>query len=161
MEKRFLVDFMLGRLARWLRIVNVDAEYYTDSENEGIIYRSLKEKRIILTRNTSLSSAKALKLYQVRSNKYKDQLKEVIEEFRILVRPEDLFKRCCECNGETVKVRKEEIRQQVPEYVYINHCDFYKCAGCGRVFWKGTHRKLATKVLLTAGIDNSLFKGFK
>ena len=45
---KFIVDFMLGRLCKWLRLVGYDASFYRSDEKGDIIYRSLKENRIIL-----------------------------------------------------------------------------------------------------------------
>ncbi len=151
-EKKFLVDFMLGRLARWLRILGFDAAYYKDKEREGIIYRSLKEKRAVITRDASLSSRKALALFRVKSDNYLHQLKEVLKEFELEINPDRIFSRCSECNLITEPVKKEKIRKKVPGYVFENHNAFSSCSGCGKIYWMGTHKNLMEKVLLKAGI---------
>ncbi len=152
-EKKFLVDFMLGRLARWLRILGFNTAYFTDKDRDGIIYRSLKEKRIIITRDTSLSSRKALGLYRVRSDDYLKQLREVMEEFKLKINPEKIFSRCSGCNLMTEPVKKENIRERVPEYIFENNDSFSMCPGCGKIYWKGTHKKLIKEVLAKAGIE--------
>ncbi|MCK4438633.1 hypothetical protein KAV47_06135, partial [Candidatus Bathyarchaeota archaeon] len=37
MKPRFLVDSMLGSLARWLRIGGYDAEYRRDAEDDSLM----------------------------------------------------------------------------------------------------------------------------
>ncbi|MGA1791980.1 MAG: Mut7-C RNAse domain-containing protein, partial [bacterium] len=54
MEKRFLADFMLGRLARWLRVLGYDTIYSRKGIESVLMVKAYREDRIILTRNTRL-----------------------------------------------------------------------------------------------------------
>jgi uncharacterized protein with PIN domain len=49
------------------------------------------------------------------------------------------FTRCLECNTTIEEVSKEEIFYKLPprtrEYFNI----FWKCSGCGRIYWEGSH----------------------
>ncbi|MFW6172393.1 MAG: Mut7-C RNAse domain-containing protein [Elusimicrobiota bacterium] len=147
MEIKFMVDFMLGRLCRWLRLLGEDAEYYRDRDKGGIIYRSLKEKRIILTRDRRLSSKKAIRIYRVKNEEFREQLREVINEFDIEIDDEKIFSRCTDCNLILQQIQKEKIKNKVPDYVYKTHDKFSICKNCERIYWKGTHRELIDKVI--------------
>lgn len=142
-----MVDFMLGRLCRWLRLLGEDAEYYRDRDKGGIIYRSLKEKRIILTRDRRLSSKKAIRIYRVKNEEFREQLREVINEFDIEIDDEKIFSRCTDCNLILQQIQKEKIKNKVPDYVYKTHDKFSICKNCERIYWKGTHRELIDKVI--------------
>ena len=55
-EPAFLADFMIGSLAKWLRIFGYDVKYAKKKNDiAGLVLDSLKESRVLLTRNQSLS----------------------------------------------------------------------------------------------------------
>jgi uncharacterized protein with PIN domain len=147
MERKFIVDFMLGRLCRWLRLIGEDAEYYAGSDKGGIIYRSLKDRRIILTRDTHLSSRKALRTTIIQSDNFRDQLKQVISEYDIHIEEKKIYTRCTLCNNPLEGINKEKIKGKVPDYVYETRDDFALCNKCKKLYWKGTHRELMKDVL--------------
>jgi len=147
MKRKFIVDFMLGRLCRWLKLLGEDAVYYRNSDKGGLIYRSLKERRIILTRDTGISRKKGLPLYAVQSDEFRKQLKEVIKKYNIEIDREKIFTRCIECNRRLKTVDKNKVKGKVPDYVYRNHEVFSVCDLCQKIYWKGTHRDLIEKVL--------------
>jgi uncharacterized protein with PIN domain len=147
MTRKFMVDFMLGRLCRWLRLIGEDAEYFKESDRGGIIYRSLTEKRIILTRDHRLSKKKALGLCLIMSDNFREQLKQVVEEFGLVVEDEKIFTRCTLCNTPIIPILKEEAEGKVPEYVYETQDEFSFCPKCSKIYWKGTHRELIQKVI--------------
>jgi uncharacterized protein with PIN domain len=49
--------------------------------------------------------------------------------------------RCLECNGVLARREPAEVRDRVPPYTLATHAAFWECAGCGRVFWPGTHAR--------------------
>ena len=51
---RFLVDHMLIKLGRYLRIVGLDADYRAGVSTHELILRANDEERVFLTRNTRL-----------------------------------------------------------------------------------------------------------
>jgi hypothetical protein len=54
MEKIFIADAMLGRLAKWMRIIGCDVEYFSEISDNEISERAFHSGRIILTRDTML-----------------------------------------------------------------------------------------------------------
>jgi uncharacterized protein len=152
-EPRFLVDFMLGKLVKWLRILGYDAVYSTQNNKLNLILQSLKENRIILTRDNQLSRKRSWKLILITSDNVEDQLKQVIEELGLNVTKSRLFTRCSICNGQISPVEdKESIKDKVPGYVHQNHNDFSLCSVCGKVYWLGTHFDLLKADLQKLGI---------
>ncbi|HEY3346611.1 MAG TPA: Mut7-C RNAse domain-containing protein, partial [Nitrospirota bacterium] len=53
-DKKFAVDAMLGKLARWLRILGYDTTYRQEIADDELVRNALDEGRIILTRDTLL-----------------------------------------------------------------------------------------------------------
>jgi len=62
-EIKFLVDSMLGRLAKWLRIFGYDTTYVACSKDSFLILTARKENRILLTRNTHLIKKRNIQPY--------------------------------------------------------------------------------------------------
>ncbi|MEM2025047.1 MAG: DUF5615 family PIN-like protein, partial [Desulfurococcaceae archaeon] len=57
---KFVVDTMLGSLARWLRILGYDTLYEREIEDWQILRRAELESRVIITRDRGLHN-KAMK----------------------------------------------------------------------------------------------------
>lgn len=145
-KPKFIVDFMCGRLARWLRILGYDAEFLNDTSRSKILMESLKSQRIILTRDTHLSKKKAYKIILITSDKIRQQVKQVIKELNLKLNPKEFFSICSICNKKVEKVNnKSEIKDLVPKYVYENIDDFYRCPECKRIYWQGSHYYLFLK----------------
>ncbi len=136
---KFIADAMLGRLARWLRFLGFDTLYYPDIRDARLISIAREEDRFILTRDTRLIQIKGLEDYLlIHSNNTLQQLIEVIETLQL---KECRFPgRCVACNGLLKTVPdKNEVRDSVPEYVFLSSNMFSRCGDCGRVYWEGSH----------------------
>lgn len=133
---------MLGRLAKWMRLLGFDTSYYRNTNGKTIIYHSRKEGRTILTRSKVLIE-KHDDAILVESENLIEQLKQIAKSLKI----KSPFSRCPVCNTETEKVAKDAVKDEVPAYVFEVHDDFKKCPGCGRVYWQGTHYKEIEKVI--------------
>ena len=55
MTPRFVVDTMLGRLARWLRAMGYDTLYPGQAEDRRLLQLSRAEERILVTRDRMLA----------------------------------------------------------------------------------------------------------
>ncbi|MFN3966776.1 MAG: Mut7-C RNAse domain-containing protein [Endomicrobiia bacterium] len=146
-EPKFLVDFMLGRLAKWLRIWGFDADYYRDTNREGILLKSLQDKKIILTKDHTLSKKRAWKLVLIKSDFLNEQLQQVKKDFNLEFNKERLFSRCSICNVPIKEIEKEKVKDKVPPFVYANYDEFSYCPVCQRVYWQGTHFDLINEQL--------------
>jgi uncharacterized protein with PIN domain len=133
---------MLGKLAKWMRLLGFDTSYYRNTNGKTIIYHSRKEGRTILTRAKDLIE-KHDNAILIESEILIEQLKQIAKSLKI----KSPFSRCPVCNTETEKIAKETIKNDVPPYVFESHDDFKKCPGCGRIFWQGTHYKEIEKVI--------------
>jgi uncharacterized protein with PIN domain len=140
-EYQFIADAMLGRLARWLRFLGFDTLYYPDITDNDLIRIAREQNRCILTRDTRLVKIKGLKDYVlISSNDSFQQLLELKEKLEL--KQFNLFSRCVACNGHLVKISdKSEIKDTIPEFVFLNYDLFTKCENCGRIFWEGSHPK--------------------
>ncbi len=148
----FIIDVHLGKLAHFLRMLGFDCKYENDSDDEEIIEISLKENRIILTRDLGLLKRKQVtRGYWVRSKKSDEQLVEVIKRFDLKgdVKP---FTRCLRCNEILEKVDKKAIEKELPDIVRQRYDAFVRCNKCGKIYWKGHHFRNIEKITEKAGI---------
>ncbi len=130
---------MLGRLAKGLRMLGYDTLYW-GGESEAILELASREGRVVLTRKRSLLRAgNGLNVVLICSDNAQEQLREIIRELDLSLEGTHLSSRCLCCNGLLMPIRKEEVEDRVPYYVYQSHKDFTSCTRCGRIYWKGTH----------------------
>jgi uncharacterized protein len=143
--KRFAVDVMLGRLARWLRILGYDTLYFHSIDDIELYRIALRDERFLLTRDRKLAEIAGNCAYLIESDLLKEQIPDVIEHFKLRRNPKLLI--CPVCNGKVVSVEKSGIEALVPEYTFRTHRLFFRCENCGKVYWHGTHCKLANRFL--------------
>lgn len=136
---KFIADAMLGRLARWLRLLGFDTSYYPDISDSRLLRIAREQERVILTKDTRLIKIRGVKDYLlIKADDSFKQLLEVIDTLKL--KQFNLLSRCVKCNGLlTVLIDKSEIKDSVPEFVFLNSNVFLKCSNCGKVYWEGTH----------------------
>ena len=138
----FLVDLMLGRLSKWLRILGYDTLYFRDTDSRAFLALAIREKdRLILTRNTALAQDTNLKkrILLIRNNDPTIQLIEVIEYCKLKVETNQVGTRCLICNLKLKLISPDRVQSKVPEYIASTQKHFSICPGCNKIFWRGTH----------------------
>lgn len=145
---KFIVDRMLGRFARWLRLFGYDTLEITKQENEDDLLLTLakNEGRILVSRDVVLirkATKKGIPAYLIRSPDIREQLLEMKMRFDIAFEP--VMDRCTLCNAPIRRVEPSERAViQDKEYVYLDHTvgtEFWICDACGQVYWQGKHWK--------------------
>ncbi|MDY6954555.1 MAG: Mut7-C RNAse domain-containing protein [Thermodesulfobacteriota bacterium] len=135
----FAADRMLGKLAKWLRMLGYDTVYSNSLCDEKFLALA-DEGRVLLTRNTKLvGKVGEDRLVFVQANDPMAQLKEIIERLGLKPDPRRLFCRCTLCNCLLEAVDATKVLATVPEYVWTAHDRFSQCPCCGRVYWPGSH----------------------
>ena len=109
----FIADAMVGRLARWLRLLGFDTLYNPDISDSELLKTAIRDGRIILTRDTHFLRRKNLNsIFFMHSDDTKQQIAEVITGFNI---NEFGPGRCARCNGILDEAGdKEKIKNVVP-----------------------------------------------
>lgn len=153
-EKRFLADTMLGRLARWLRILGFDCAWEHEGRDAELVRRALSEQRILLSRDRSLPQEwRVSDIHLLESEELREQLREVIARYQLgpAIR---LFSRCNQCNQPLRAASLEEVEARVPPRVAGAHRVFLECPECRRIYWQASHaeriRRLVDEVLAPA-----------
>jgi hypothetical protein len=137
---RFLVDEMLGRLARWLRLLGCDAACRPGASDAGLARRALDEGRVLLTRDLGLAADPRLagRCRVVRAQAPLEQLREIVAAFGLDWR-RGLFSRCTVCNAPLWPMETTEAKSRVPSHVLEERRQLRHCPACGRVYWQGSH----------------------
>jgi len=143
---KFILTSELGRLCKWLRILNYDAYYFKGRES-SLVLKAHQEDRVIVTRKKNGFKNSGVKIVILNQEKLPLQIKELKTALGFNFNMDEIFMRCADCNALTVKVEKEDVKEKVPSYVYQSQQEFYKCPLCRKIFWRGTHWDLTKKYL--------------
>ena len=134
---RLLLDAMLGKLARYLRMCGYDAAYALDrgiEDDEALAALAEREGRLLVTRDEALAARTEGVL--LRSREVTDQLRELREGGFDLALP-DRPRRCSACNG---RVEPLPSGASVPDYAPDpGERALFRCLECGQVYWRGSH----------------------
>jgi len=154
----FIVDAMLGKLTKKLRLLGYDSFYSSSMEDYEIIRLAKNENRILITKDVSLTQkAKKKQIGTIQITK-----DDEIEQFLQINDKANLGKctvsggnsRCPVCNGELQYTEKNDVSEKVPSGVFENMKDFWKCKKCKKIYWEGTHIKNLQK--FTANLNERL-----
>jgi uncharacterized protein with PIN domain len=139
---KFLVDRMLGKLAKGLRMLGYDVVYYRGEDAYPMISLARREGRVILTRNTKLIPKRTEdRIIQVTENNPYLQLKELLQKRYVTLDEEKFFSRCLVCNALLDEIPRDEVEGEVPDFIFRQHKEFFRCPQCQRIYWPGTHQK--------------------
>jgi uncharacterized protein len=141
---KFILDGMLGKLARWLRMMGYDTEYSTDLNDSELLTTSKRDNRILLTRDLALyqhAVAKNAQAYYVEGLTEPDRLATLSTRFEIALTMDMTKSRCPKCNTALISTSREEIAQKVEKNTLLYYNEFWKCPKCGSVYWQGAHWK--------------------
>jgi uncharacterized protein with PIN domain len=142
----FVVDSMLGTLAKYLRIMGYDTAYqphYTDQRIRELV----EEGRVLLTRSRDRAMQYENSIL-VDRDLVKDQLAVLDRAIGLTRDRAAYFCRCIRCNLPLEKAEEEVAREQVPDYVFTTQKDrILFCPSCGRCYWPGTHRDRMVGIL--------------
>ena len=136
-EFRFIADHMLGKLARWLRLMGYDVLYPSPAMcDDDIAWLADKEHRILLTRDRVLAG-RARGAILVESDMLEEQLAELKNRIGLSVELE--LSRCSVCNAPIELVDHGFARNKVPEKILIAFDEFWYCRRCRKFYWYGSH----------------------
>jgi uncharacterized protein with PIN domain len=147
---RFVADAMMGRLARWLRVMGYDVLYGPRYDPE-VTDRLVAEGRILLSRGRDIIERYETAVL-LTADRVGGQLLELKHRLHLSPDPADWFTRCIRCNRPLERAPHERAREGVPDYVFQQAGpDIRFCPSCGRFFWPGSHRERMLRQLETWG----------
>lgn len=133
---------MLGKLARWLRMMGHDTKYSTTLLDAELLAIAKQEKRVLLTRDLALykqATAKGLEAFCVEGTTEAHRLAEISARFDVALAIDLEQSRCPKCNTKLAMAPKEEIAEKIEKNTLIHYSEFWRCLNCGAVYWQGAH----------------------
>ena len=135
-RKRFLVDLMLLRLGRWLRLLGQDVANPETDSDDALLRQTKREKRILVTRDKRLfssCSAAGVEGILIRSSRISEQILEMAQRgVDLKIDPQ----RCTLCNAPLMEAEGREGGRWI-------------CPVCQRLYWRGSHWKNMEEMLKT------------
>lgn len=135
--KKFFADSMLGKMAKWLRLMGFYVEYANSTvTDDEILDHCIRNELFLVTRDKELSKRYEHSMY-MPSDQYREQIRTFLGVF-----PPDsslYFTRCPVCNGAMKTSRTADYPGEIPDGVRRRHEKLYICTECGKVYWEGTH----------------------
>ncbi|HON34757.1 MAG TPA: Mut7-C RNAse domain-containing protein [Methanothrix sp.] len=134
-QRGFLVDLMLLRLGRWLRLLGQDVANPENDCDGALLGQAKREGRILITRDKRLfssCSAAGVEGILIRSSQISEQILEMAERgIALRIDPQ----RCTLCNNplEEAEGRRGEL---------------WICPVCQRFYWRGGHWKSMEEMLM-------------
>ena len=139
---KFIVDRMLGKLAKQLRMLGYDALYYRGEDLYPLIRLGRQEGRVILTRNTKLIPRRPEDvILRITEDQPLLQLKELIQKANIEIDEGKVFSRCLLCNALLDPMSRIEVEGRVPDFIFYQQKEFFRCPQCQRIYWPGSHQE--------------------
>jgi uncharacterized protein with PIN domain len=151
MEDRFVAEPMLGKLAKWLRVMGYDV-LYQRSYRETDLVCLLAEGRRLLSRRLEATKRHSGAIL-IRSDHVGEQLKELRNLDCLTLDRSKLFTRCLRCNVPLEEADPEAAGSSLPDHIsHENPSGIRYCPECGRFFWPGSHRDRMLKQLADWGL---------
>lgn len=139
----FIVDAMLGNIAKKLRLLGFDSEYFSDIGDSQLIEKAKNENRILISRDKDLVSRSTKNGVSSIYISKEDEVEQFLEILDVVNLQFETISgdtaRCTKCNSITSPIDKSEIQNQIPSRVLEYNDKFWKCDGCGQIYWEGTH----------------------
>ncbi len=148
---KFLVDSMLGNLARFLRIFGFDTIYANDLisyykmdpvPDEKLVEYAHKNKRIIITKDYPLYNKYKSNIIFLKGEGIYNYLHQLNKKFGLNFKFNIEKARCSICNSHLNRVSsKSSIKDFVLKDTYNNYNEFYQCSNlkCKKIYWQGSH----------------------
>jgi uncharacterized protein with PIN domain len=136
---RFVADAHLGALARRLRMLGFDTLWFNDIGDAALAHLAADQHRILLTRDRQLLMRQSITHgCYLRPGSTGAQLDYLIQRLDLCAEIAP-FTRCTLCNAGLAAVDAADLGASIPPTVRRRHTHYWRCQGCGRLYWRGTH----------------------
>ena len=136
----FVMDHMLVRTGKYLRICGFDAVWDLQAGTQDLIRRANAEGRIFITRNRHIpdNHPEPHEWHGLASDDPVEQFREIVARYALDPHA-GLFTKCIRCNVGLESTTAREAAARVHRNVLARHAHFWRCPACGTIFWHGSH----------------------
>lgn len=157
----YLIDSMLGKLAKFLRIIGYNAIYNPNLEDRETLSISKFHNYVLITRDKNLFSSSVNEkiiviLLDDNAISYNLFLLNIIVGLNLRISYEKT--RCPKCNNILRHISKDKIRNILPSYIISKYNKFFVCDNCSKIYWDGYHIDKLNNILLIAKNDVYAYK---
>ena len=143
---RFLVDGMLGGLARWLRILGQEVRYDSSAMDNDLLQIAKDGKMVLLTRDRELyqrAIAREIMSALVLGETEEERLAQIATTFGVSLDVTMANTKCPECGSDMKETSKNDVADKIPRESLKLYDQFWQCTNrnCGKVYWVGSHWK--------------------
>jgi uncharacterized protein with PIN domain len=149
---RFLVDGMLGGLARWLRILGYEVRYDASAKDNDLLTIADDESMVLLTRDEELyqrAIARTIASALIVGETEEERLAQMANTLGVHLETNMAETKCPECGASLTEKSRKDVTDEVPEESLKLYNQFWKCTNqnCGKVYWVGSHWKQIRRTL--------------
>ncbi|MBC7126808.1 MAG: Mut7-C RNAse domain-containing protein [Candidatus Methanosuratincola petrocarbonis] len=141
---RFVADAMLGKLARWLRIIGYDTEYLPSAGDDELISAAEGGGRLLLTRDNELfrrAVRRGVPAILIKSTTIVEELSEIARTLGLRLSDQT---RCPLCN-ELLVEGEDDPGMPARGKVWV-------CPRCRKFYWHGSHWLKISETLEASGL---------
>lgn len=131
---------MIHGLVRWIRFLGFHSILIEDLEHVGYLKKHYSNVFFITSSKKNLKKIGDYNTILLKKNTIPEQLQELNDSFRIFEQI-NLLSICSICNVQIEPVNRDEIKNFIPERVWISYQRFWRCPQCRRIYWLGGHVK--------------------
>jgi uncharacterized protein with PIN domain len=152
---RFLLDGMLGKLTRWLRMLGYEAAYENDRTDDDLLSIAKQESYILLTSDEELyrtANFRGVQSFLIRGKTEPQRLAELAERYKLRLDIDTSESRCPSCGSTIKETPKEDVRSSIPAATFKVYNTFWVCTNpnCAKVYWQGSHWRKIEQTLRAA-----------
>lgn len=151
----FLLDGMLGKLARWLRMLGYEAVYLNDASDQELTSMAKRDSLILLTSDQELyrtTSFKGIETFLVQGRSEPERLASLAERFGLTLEIDTSISKCPMCGFPIKPASRTEVERSVPPTTFKVYKTFWICTNpkCAKIYWQGSHWKKIEQTLENA-----------
>jgi len=149
---RFLCDPSLAGLARWLRAAGYEAFLAPEVPGHRLPDEALRRGLVLLTTEAEaldrriVADGSLVVVWLPSAFTMLEQLHMAALDIGLTLREP----RCMACGGTLVPTPKEDVRPRIPPRTALWKDEYFVCAGCHQLFWRGTHWERIERTLRRA-----------
>lgn len=147
---KFLADSMLGKLARWLRMLGQDVTYNVKLNDNELLELANKESRVLLTKDLELykrAVAKGTDAFFVTGKSESERLAEITNRYGLTLTFDMEKSHCPVCNTKLLATPRGLLLSELKKNTLTYYEKFWRCPNCGQIYWQGAHWKQISSTL--------------